>query len=188
MAKSKVDIEVAKMVALLDDDYSSVAEDGIVAGDYDKIYDTGSYSLNALISGSIYGGVPEGKVLALAGAEATGKTFFALSILQNFLDDDPNAIGVIFESESALTKGMLVERNIDVKRVMVVPVQTVQEFKFKALQLLNKYIETPEAKRLPMMFILDSLGQLSTTKEMEDSNSGSEKKDMTRAGVIKAAF
>jgi hypothetical protein len=38
------------------------------------------------------------------------------------------------------------------------------------------------------MMVLDSLGLLSTTKEMEDTAEGKETRDMTKAQVIKAAF
>ena len=39
-----------------------------------------------------------------------------------------------------------------------------------------------------MMFVLDSLGMLSTTKEIEDTAEGKETKDMTRAQITKGAF
>ena len=38
------------------------------------------------------------------------------------------------------------------------------------------------------MFVLDSLGMLSTTKEMEDTAEGKETRDMTRSQIVKAAF
>jgi hypothetical protein len=39
-----------------------------------------------------------------------------------------------------------------------------------------------------MMMVLDSLGQLSSTKEMEDTIEGKETKDMTKASILKATF
>ena len=70
----------------LDNEFASVADDGIATGDCDGFVDTGSYILNALISGSIYGGLPSNKITALAGESSTGKTFFALSIVKHFLN------------------------------------------------------------------------------------------------------
>ena len=64
---------------------ASVVSAGIL-GDCSSYVDTGSYSLNALLSGSLYGGVPSNKITCFAGQEAVGKTFFALSIAKNFLD------------------------------------------------------------------------------------------------------
>jgi hypothetical protein len=39
-----------------------------------------------------------------------------------------------------------------------------------------------------MMMVLDSQGQLSSTKEMEDSSEGKETRDMTKSQLIKATF
>ena len=62
-------------------EYATIADDGIDAGDITCYISTGSYSLNALLSGSIYNGIPANKVTALAGEPSTGKTFYALNIV-----------------------------------------------------------------------------------------------------------
>jgi len=154
--------------------------------DVDQYIDTGSYVLNALLSGSIYKGLPGNKITAFAGASSTGKTFFVLSVVKQFLDDNPDAGVMFFESESAITKDMLTERGIDPNRLIVIPVATVQEFKNQALKVVNGYLD--QSSRPPMMVCLDSLGMLSTTKELADSEEGKETKDMTRPGIIRAAF
>ena len=66
-------------------EYATFASEGISAGDVESYIDTGSYMFNAVITGSIYGGIPSNKVTALAGLEGTGKTFYSLSIVRNFL-------------------------------------------------------------------------------------------------------
>ena len=38
-------------------------------------HDTGCMVLNAIISGSLYGGVPKGRITGFAGPSQTGKTF-----------------------------------------------------------------------------------------------------------------
>ena len=53
---------------------------------------------------------------------------------------------------------------------------------------LEKHLEEPEKDRPPMMMCLDSLGNLSTTKEMEDVSDGKETRDMTRAQMVKGTF
>ena len=169
-------------------EYATLVSDGVEAGDVDSFIDTGSHALNALLSGSIFGGMPSNKITAIAGEAATGKTFFALGIVKAFLDKNKDAGVIYFESESALTKDLVESRGIDSKRMVIVPVATVQEFRHQSIKVIDKYLEQGEEKRKPLMFVLDSLGMLSTTKEMEDTAEGKETRDMTRSQIVKAAF
>ncbi len=169
-------------------EYAGLVSDGIDSADVTSFIDTGSYSFNALLSGSIYGGMPGNKITAIAGEAATGKTFFALGICKAFLDKDPEAGIIYFESESAISKDMIESRGIDSKRMVIVPVATVQEFRSQSIKILDKYIEQSEKNRKPLMFVLDSLGMLSTTKEMEDTAAGKETRDMTRSQIVKSTF
>ena len=169
-------------------EYASIVSDGVEAGDVDSFIDTGSYIFNALLSGSIYGGLASNKITAIAGESATGKTFFLMGIVKNFLDKNPNAGVIYFESESAITKQMIIDRGIDPDRMVIMPVTTVQEFRTDSLKVLDGYLLQPESKRQPLFLCLDSLGMLSTTKEVEDTADGKETRDMTRAQVLKAAF
>ena len=167
-------------------EYAALVSDGVEAGDVDSFIDTGSYIFNALLSGTLFGGLPSNKITAIAGESATGKTFFVLGMVKNFLDTNPDAGVLYFESESAITKQMIIDRGIDPNRMVILPVTTVQEFRTQSIRVLDKYIESDDKK--PMMLCLDSLGMLSTTKEVEDTADGKETRDMTRAQVIKAAF
>ena len=169
-------------------EYASLVTDGVEAGDVDSFIDTGSYIFNALLSGSIYGGLPSNKITALAGESATGKTFFLMGVVKNFQDANPDAGVIYFESESALTKDLIVNRGIDPDRMLLMPVTTVQEFRTQAIKVLDSYLAQNEADRKTLFMCLDSLGMLSTTKEVEDTAEGKETRDMTRAQVLKAAF
>ena len=169
-------------------EYATLVADGIEAGDVDTFIDTGSYVFNALLSGSLNGGLPSNKITALAGESATGKTFFLMGIVKNFLDANPDAGVIYFESESAITSTMIEERGIDPNRMVMIPVTTVQEFRTQAIKVLDSYLAQDEADRKPLFLCLDSLGMLSTTKEVEDTAEGKETRDMTRAQVLKAAF
>jgi RecA/RadA recombinase len=169
-------------------EYATLVSEGVDTADVTNFIDTGSYAFNALLSGSIYGGMPANKITAIAGEAATGKTFFALGIVKAFLDKDKDAGVIYFESESAISKSMIESRGVDSSRMVVVPVSTVQEFRTQSLKILDKYIEQPEDKRKPMLFVLDSLGMLSTTKEMEDTAAGKETRDMTRSQIVKSTF
>ena len=169
-------------------EYATLVSEGVEAGDVDSFIDTGSLAFNALLSGSINGGMPSNKITAIAGEAATGKTFFALGIVKAFLDKNKDAGVIYFESESALTKDLVETRGIDSSRMVIVPVATVQEFRHQSIKVIDKYLEQDEDKRKPLMFVLDSLGMLSTTKEMEDTAEGKETRDMTRSQIVKAAF
>ena len=69
------------IIKSIDNEYASIADDGLAAGDVSSFIDTGSYIFNALVSGSIFGGIPSNKITALAGESSTGKTFFTISVI-----------------------------------------------------------------------------------------------------------
>ena len=138
-------------------EYASLVADGVEAGDVDAFIDTGSYIFNALLSGSIYGGLAANKITAVAGESATGKTFFVMGMVKSFLDSNPDAGVLYFESESAITKQMVVDRGIDPTRMVILPVTTVQEFRTQAIKVLDSFLSQNEADRKPLMLCLDSL-------------------------------
>ena len=176
-----------KMVKDLNDENTTIAEDGLSSSQFSGCIDTGSYILNAALSGSMYGGVPNNKITAFAGESATGKTFFALGMVQKFLEDNPEGNVVYFESESALTQEMLEERGIDTSRILLVPVTTIEEFRTQAVNIIDGFEKGKKGDE-KLFFVLDSLGMLSTIKETEDIGSGKNVRDMTKAQVIKGTF
>ena len=169
-------------------EFASIVSDGVAAGDVTSFVDTGSYIFNAVVSGSLFGGIPSNKVTALAGESSTGKTFFALSVVRSFLDNHPNGGVIYFESESAISKEMIETRGIDSKRMVIFPVATIEEFRTQAVRIVDKYMKEPKESRQPMMFVLDSLGMLSTSKEMDDISNDKQVRDMTKSQLIKGAF
>ena len=169
-------------------EFASIVSDGVAAGDVTSFVDTGSYIFNAVVSGSLFGGIPSNKVTALAGESSTGKTFFALSVVRSFLSNNPNGGVIYFESESAISKEMIESRGIDSKRMVIFPVATIEEFRTQATRIVDKYMKEPKEERQPLMFVLDSLGMLSTTKEMEDVANDKQVRDMTKSQLIKGAF
>ena len=144
-------------------EYASIVDDGVEAGDVSTFSDTGSYIFNGLLSGSLYGGLAANKITALAGESATGKTYFLMGIVKNFLDMDKESGVIYFESESAITKQMVIDRGIDPKRMVIFPVTTVQEFRTQALKVLDGYLDQDIKNRKPLLLCLDSWGMLSTT-------------------------
>jgi RecA/RadA recombinase len=124
----------------------------------------------------------------LAGDPATGKTFYAIGIATQFLQSHKEGVVVYFDTEQAVTTEMFEKRGVDTSRIAVVPVATIEDFKTQALKLVNDILETPEEDRKPIFMILDSLGMLSTEKEMNDSAEGKNVRDMTKAQQTKATF
>ena len=168
------------------DEDTSIMGDGKGAAEFGGTIDSGSYMLNAVMSGSIFGGIPNNKITAFAGESATGKTFFVLGVAKQFLKDNPNGGIVYYDTEAAVTKQMMEERGVDTSRVIISQPDTIQKFRTHAMKTIDMYEKSPD--RPPMMFILDSLGLLSTEKEVADTTEGKDVRDMTKSQLIKGAF
>lgn len=176
--------------SVLDTGLSSVDSVG-TPGDLAGWIDSGSMSLNALASGSIFGGLPSNKITVYAGEPSVGKTFYLLEAMRSHLNAHEENIAVLFDSESAITSGMMTSHGIDPKRVSVLAVATIEEWRTKAMKILRGYQEAyrKEGFDEPRLFIgMDSIGNLSSIKEVTDVEEGSDKKDMTKAGLIRGAF
>jgi RecA/RadA recombinase len=165
--------------------YASIASE---IDESETYVDTGSYVFNALVSGSIYGGVSGDKITAIAGESSTGKTFFSLAVVKNFLNSHPDGYCLYFDTEAAVTKSLLEGRGVDTKRTVVINVVTIEEFRTKTLKAVDIYLKKPEEERKPCIFVLDSLGMLSTNKEINDALAEKDTRDMTKAQLIKGAF
>jgi len=176
------------LVKDLKDENTSILEDGESSAEFSGCIDTGSFALNAVLSGSLYGGVPNNKITAFAGESATGKTFFVLGVVKQFLQDNPTGGVIYYDTEAAVTRDMMATRGIDPKRVVIAEPDTIQKFRTHALKVIESYEKAPKDTRPPMLMVLDSLGLLSTSKEVEDSTEGKDVRDMTKSQLIKGAF
>ena len=174
-----------EIVKEIGDEYTQIAAD---IDETERFIDTGSHIFNAVVSGSIYGGVSSNKITAIAGETSTGKTYFSLAVVKNFLDNNPDGYCLYFDTEAAITKGLLTSRGIDQSRLVVVNVVTIEEFRSKALRAVDIYLKTEEENRKPCMFVLDSLGMLSTEKEITDTLNDKMVRDMTKSQLVKGAF
>jgi RecA/RadA recombinase len=166
-------------------EYTQLASD---IDDSETYVDTGSYIFNGLVSGSVFGGVSGNKITAIAGESSTGKTFFSLAVVKNFLDSNPDGYCLYFDTEAAINKSLLESRGIDLARVVVVNVVTIEDFRSKALKAVDIYLKKPVDERKPCMFVLDSLGMLSTEKEITDALNDKQVRDMTKSQLVKGAF
>ena len=174
-----------EIVKEIGDDFTQLARD--IDGE-EQYIDTGSYIFNGLVSGSIFGGVSGNKITAIAGESSTGKTFFSLAVVKNFLDSNPDGYCLYFDTEAAVNKALLADRGIDLYRLVVVNVVTIEDFRSKALKAVDLYLKKSEDERKPCMFVLDSLGMLSTEKEITDALNDKQVRDMTKSQLIKGAF
>ena len=174
-----------EIVKEIGDEYTQIAAD---IDETERFIDTGSHIFNAVVSGSIYGGVSSNKITAIAGETSTGKTYFSLAIVKNFLDTNPDGYCLYFDTEAAITKGLLASRGIDQERLVVVNVVTIEEFRSKALKAVDIYLKKDLTERKPCMFVLDSLGMLSTEKEIRDTLDDKQVRDMTKSQLVKGAF
>ena len=174
-----------EIVKEIGSDYAKVAADKETTETY---IDTGSLIFNGLVSGSLSGGVSSNRITAIAGETSTGKTYFALAVVKNFLDNNPDAYALYFDTESAINKELLESRGIDTKRIAIVEVVTIEDFRGKALKAIDMYLNAPTEDRKPCMFVLDSLGMLSTEKEIRDALDDKQVRDMTKSQLVKGAF
>ena len=173
------------IVKEIGDDFTQLASN---IDETEKYVDTGSYIFNGLVSGSIYGGVSGNKITAIAGESSTGKTFFSLAVVKNFLDSNPDGYCLYFDTEAAVNKPLLESRGIDLDRLVVINVVTIEEFRTNALKAVDIYLKKDTDERKPCLFVLDSLGMLSTEKEIRDALDDKQVRDMTKSQLVKGAF
>jgi len=174
-----------EIVKEIGDEYTQLARD---IDDTESFIDTGSFIFNSLLSGSLFGGASRNRITAIAGESSTGKTFFSLAVVKNFLENNPDGYCLYFDTEAAVNKGLLQSRGIDLNRIVVVNVVTIEEFRSKALRAVDIYLKKSEEERKPCMFVLDSLGMLSTEKEIRDALDDKQVRDMTKSQLVKGAF
>ena len=154
----------------------------------DEYIPTGNYVLNAQLSGSLFGGIPNTRSVALSGESGAGKSFLCLNIAR---EAQKMGYYIIYcDSESAIDEIIARKFGLDPEKIRYQPVNTIKTLKNFCANLYDqlkekkdKGYETPK-----IMMIVDSIGNLATEKERNDALAGSDKKDMTRAGDIRSLF
>ena len=87
----------------------------------------------------------------------------------------------ILTLQTAVNKSLLSSRGVDLDRTVIVNVVTVEGFRSQALKAVDIYLKKPLDERKPCIFVLDSLGMLSTEKEITDALNDKQVRDMTKA-------
>jgi len=145
----------------------------------DHYIPTGNYHLNACLTGSLFGGYPNNRAVALAGPSGTGKTYLILNAIKQAQKQGYSII--FYDSENAVDKRLVEKFGIDAKKFRYEPCNTVQEFRSSVTAITD--VALPK-----IMVVLDSAGNLATQKEIDDAKTGSSKADMTRAKLLKSTF
>ena len=154
----------------------------------DHYIPTGNFHLNACLTGSLFGGYPNNRAVALAGPSGTGKTYLILNAIKQAQKQGYSII--FYDSENAVDKSLVEKFGINPKTFRYEPCNTVQEFRSSVTAITDVLIEQKKKGiALPkIMVVLDSAGNLATQKEIDDAKTGSSKADMTRAKLLKSTF
>ena len=138
------------------------------------------------MTGSIFKGVPSGRVLTLAGEPGTGKSFLAVSICREA--QKKGYTPVYMDSEGAIDREFVERLGCDATKFVIKQVTTIGEVSTFMANLLQKVNQYPEDSRPKLIFVLDSLGNLTSAKELTDTLEANAKRDMTKQQEVKALF
>jgi recombination protein RecA len=160
--------------AFLNENTLSVVKDWI---------DTGSMALNAIISGSIYGGIPMGRITGLVGPQACGKTLIANKVMANAQKKGMHV--VYFDTENALDPDTAKNLGCDTSKIKHCPIEIIEDCRNQIVSFLKKVIE--QKLQGKVMIVIDSLGNLISSREAKIIDDGKDSADMgSRAIALKS--
>lgn len=139
-------------------------------------------NLNIALSGSLYGGLQPG-LLQVAGPSKHFKSSISLVIAAAYLNKHPDAILMFYDSEFGSPKSYFKAYGIDPARVLHNPLTDIEQLKF---DIMNQVKELKRGDKV--LFLIDSIGNLASKKEVEDALSEKSVADMTRAKQLKSLF
>lgn len=157
-------------------------------GDIKEWIPTGNYALNCQISGSLFKGIPSNRIIGISGPSGTGKTYLALNTAR-----EAQRIGyhiLYFDTEFAIDENHVSKFGIDTNEFTLIPEDVIHNVKHQIVEIFEAMKDAIKAKKDPgkFMIIIDSIGNLKTAKEDNDSKLGDHKRDMTRPSEIKSLF
>lgn len=136
--------------------------------------DTGSYALNAIISGSLYGGIPMGRLTAFIGPESCGKTLMANKIMANA--QRKGMYVAYFDTEGALDEATAKRIGCDTSKIKHVPSEITEQCRNEIVQFLDSIVANNLQGKV--LIVIDSLGNLITAQEKKKIEEGAETLDM----------
>lgn len=154
-------------------------------GDVNNWISTGSYALNRILSGSIYKGVPSGRITILGGESSSGKSLISAFIAANALKDGYDAV-FYFDSEGGALKEFFENVGCDTEKIIQILVESVEDAQkqiLKTFDMIKEYKDNnPDCK---FLCVLDSLGGLVAEKLFRDAEKDKVTSEMGgRAKVI----
>lgn len=136
--------------------------------------------LNIAFSGSIDGGLVPGLTI-VAGQSKSYKTLLSLYCMKAYFEKYPEAVALLYDSEFGITPEYLEMNGIDPTRIIHIPIEHIEQLKFDVVKRLN------EIQRGDKVFLMiDSIGSLSSKKEVDDAIDEKSVADMTRAKSIRS--
>jgi RecA/RadA recombinase len=187
MAKNKKENEEVEEIGTIDDAFKVLEDlnpnaaflDESTLSNVKEWVDTGSYALNAIISGSLYGGVPVGRITGFVGPSATGKTLMMNKIMANAQKKGMHT--VYFDSESALDHRTAENLGCDPKKIKHCPIEIIEDCRNQIVKFLDTVVE----KKLQgkVMIVIDSLGNLISSREAKVIQDGKDSADMGAKAV-----
>ena len=175
--------DIFEAVDALNTDASMLSEDNSlsIVGDW---IDTGSYALNAIFSGSLYKGIPVGRVTGFSGPSGAGKTLIVNKIIANA--QKKGYFAAVWDTEAAVDRQSAEGVGVDPKRLKYYPVETVEDCRNQIATFLDKIIAANDPN-LKVIIAIDSLGNLASAKELRDVTEGKDAADMgTKAKAMKS--
>lgn len=139
-------------------------------------------ALNIALSGRLDGGLTPGLTM-FAGPSKHFKTLFSLICAKAYLDKYADAVLMFYDSEFGTPQAYFTSIGIPMDRVLHTPITDVEQLKFDLMQQMNG-IERGDH----VIFVIDSIGNLASKKEVEDALDGKSVADMTRAKQLKSLF
>lgn len=149
--------------------------------------DTGSYALNAICSGSVHKGIPKGRITGFAGPSGCGKTLIINKIIGKFQAASPDHWAVVWDTEAGYEPNALLNVGGDPDRAKVLPVDTVEACRNQIVKFLDNVISGGKKTYGKYIIAIDSLGNLASQKEIDDSLKDKSAQDMgSRAKTLKS--
>jgi len=170
---SKKFMEISKKVDKNISEYGSTLNNSIYSN-IDEYIDTGSYSLNRLITGDIYKGIPRGRVIALAGESGVGKSFVSGMAIKNA--QEMGYTVVYYDSENAVDNDFMARIGVKTDEMIYFPIDTIEDFRNHAINTCKQFLDENQQEKI--MIVLDSFGNLSCAKEKRDLEAGKDNSDM----------
>ena len=138
--------------------------------------------VNVALSGQLDGGLTPGLTM-LAGPSKHFKTAFALLMASSYQKKYKDAVVLFYDSEFGTPQKYFETFNIDMDKVLHTPITDIEELKHDIMNQLQGLDKDDK-----VIIVIDSIGNLASRKEVEDSLEGKSVADMTRAKQIKSLF